>query len=577
LTAGFEIWLNKLAMKNAKIFISVLLTCGLLFLSSFSASQGPLSLIRIPKGPDFSVRILSRLQVDVRQELGSCLLALADRVDIALLRRNGVRFTVLDRSMVRRDYFLVRLDAPSAITALRAAGSAVAVEPGTAVFWTETGSPSETVPAGLPRKALSSRTVRMDVRPAASAGRPAPQAVAQDPLVETIVSLVSSPDLSSNVQSLQDFQTRYASTSNCEASGQYIYNIFSGLGLDDVRFAPFTFSGSYSSRNVVAEKTGETYPDDILVICSHYDSTSPSRLTLAPGADDNASGTAAVLEAARVLAAFPLDFTVRFVAFSAEEWGLYGSRAYAAAARQAGENIVGVINVDMIAFADALPEDLQIIVNPASAWLADRFLDAAANYGVLGATKTVDASLVYSDHAPFWDSGYPALLAIEDNPLRNPYYHQTTDMLDKINLDFFTSATRASLGLLAELAQPVKEGHPGTPVGLSATSVVYSSLFSALKAVRLTWSAQADAAGYNVYRTNSSHLDYVKVNDSPVVGTTYSDDDVRTDLPYYYVVTAVGGTGLESNRSKEAGVAPDLFQAMAALRTLRPLLFGGGR
>lgn len=565
-------------MKNAKILISVLLTCGLLFLFSFSASRGPLNLIRIPKGPDFPGRVFSRLQVDVRQELGTCLLALADREDIALLRRNGVRFSILARNVAERDILVVRTESPDALAALRSAGKAIAVEPGTAVFWTETGSPSEAVPTGLPRKVLSSRTVRVDLRPAVGAGRLAPQAVAQDPLVETIVSLVSSSYLSSDVQSLQDFQTRYASTSNCEASGQYIYNTLSGLGLDEVRFEPFAFS-SYTSRNVIAEKTGETYPDDIVIICGHYDSTSPaaSRLTLAPGADDNASGTAAVLEAARIIASYPLDFTVRFIAFSAEEWGLYGSRAYATAASLAGESIVGVINLDMIAYADAMPEDLQVIVNSASGWLADRFLVAAANYGVLGATKTVDASFVYSDHAPFWDNGYPALLAIEDNPLNNPYYHQTTDTLDKINLDFFTSATRASLGLLAELAQPIKEGHPRTPVGLSATSVVYSSLFSALKAVRLTWSAQADAAGYNVYRTNSSHLDYIKVNDSPVVGTTYSDDDVRTDLPYYYVVTAVGATGLESNRSRETGVAPDMGWSAAALRTLSSLLLGGGR
>ena len=566
-------------MKNAKVFISILLMGGLLFLSSFPASRGPRSLIRIPKGPDFPFRVLSRLQIDVRQELGSCLLALADREDIILLRRNGVRFSILARNAAERDILVVRTDSPEALAALRSAGKAISVEPGTAVFWTETGSPSEAVPAGLPRKVLSSRTVRMDLRPAASAGRPAPQAVAQDPLVETIVSLVSSSDLSSDVQSLQDFQTRYASTSNCEASGQYIYNAFSGLGLDDVRFAPFTFSGSYSSRNVVAKKTGETYPGDIVIICAHYDSTSPSasRQTLAPGADDNASGTAAVLEAARVLAAFPVDFTVRFIAFSAEEWGLYGSRAYAAAARQAGESIVGVINLDMIAYANAMPEDLQVIVNPASGWLADRFLVSAANYGVLGATKTIDASFVYSDHAPFWDSGYPALLAIEDDPLTNPYYHKTTDTLDKINLDFFTSATRASVGLLAELAQPLREGYPKTPKGLAAAPVVYSSLFNALKAVRLTWSSQSDAAGYNVYRTNFSHLDYIKVNDSPVVGTMYSDSDVRTDLPYYYVVTAVGATGLESSRSREAGVASDSPAATAALRTLTLPALGGGR
>jgi len=564
-------------MKNAKVFISVLLMCGLLFLSSFPASRGPLSLIRIPKGPGFPVYVLSRLQIDVRQELGSCLLALADREDIALLRRNGVRFSILARNAAERDILVVRTDSPDALAALRSAGKAIAVEPGTAVFWTETGSPSEAVPAGLPRKVLSSRTVRVDLRPAA--GRPAPQAVAQDPLIDMIVDLVSTSNLSSGVQSLQDFQTRYASTSNCEASGQYIYNAFSGLGLDDVRFEPFTFYGSYSSRNVVAEKSGETYPDDVVIICAHYDSSSPSasRLTLAPGADDNASGTAAVLEAARILALYPLDFTIRFIAFSAEEWGLYGSRAYAAAARQAGESIVGVINLDMIAYANAMPEDLQVIVNSASGWLADRFLDASSAYGPLGATKTVDASFVYSDHAPFWDGGYPALLAIEDNPLTNPYYHQTTDTLDKFNLDFFTSATRASLGLLAELAQPIKAGYPKTPVGLSAAPVVYSSLFNALKVVRLTWSSQSDAAGYNIYRTNLSHLDYIRINDSLVTGTTFTDDDVRTDLPYFYVVSAVGGTGLEGNRSREAGVTPDVAPATAALRTLISLLLAGGR
>lgn len=552
--------------------------CGLLFLSSFSASRGPLSLIRIPKGPVLSVRALSRLQIDVRQELGSCLLALADREDIALLRRNGVRFSILARNAAEGDILVVRTDSPDALAALRSAGKAVVVEPGTAVFWTETGSPSEAVPAGLPRKVLSSRTVRPDLRPAASAGRPATRPVAQDPLIDMIVGLVSTSNLGSGVQSLQDFQTRYASTSNCEASGQYIFNAFSGLGLDDVRFEPFTFSGSYSSRNVVAEKTGETYPDDIVIICAHYDSTSPSawRQTLAPGADDNASGAAAVLEAARVLASYPLDFTVRFIAFSAEEWGLYGSRAYAAAAGQAGESIVGVINLDMIAYANAMPEDLQVIVNPASGWLADRFLAAASSYGPLGATKTVDASFVYSDHASFWDGGYPALLAIEDDPLTNAYYHQTTDTLDKLNFDFFTSATRASLGLLAELAQPLREGYPRTPVGLTATPVVYSALFSALKAVRVTWSAQPDAAGYNVYRTNASHLDYVMVNDSPVVGTMYSDAGVRTDLPYYYVVTAVGATGLESNRSREAVVAPNVSPT-AVFRTLSSLALGGRR
>ncbi len=232
----------------------------------------------------------------------------------------------------------------------------------------------------------------------------------------------------------------------------------------------------------------------------------------------------------------------------------------------------------MIAYADALPEDLQIIVNPASGWLADLYLDAAANYGPVGATKTVDASFVYSDHSPFWDVGYPALLAIEDNPLRNPYYHQTSDTLDKLDIGFFTGAARASLGLLAELAQPIKAGYPATPVGLAASSVVYSSLFSTLKTVRLAWTPVAGAAGYNVYRTRFTHADYVKINEALVAGPSFSDVDASAELPYYYVVTAVGGTGLEGNRSREVLVVPETAASTAStVRRFGLLGFAGER
>jgi hypothetical protein len=539
-------------MRAVKTFSLVFLVCAGLGLYP---AGGTLSLIKIPKSPALTAAVLARSGVEVRQELQTCLLALADREDISRLRRLGVRLTVLDRSANRKEVLLVSLESPGALEALRARGTAVAVEPRTAVFWTGAAGAAESVPAGLPRKVLAARPVRLDLRPAA-AGPPVLPAAAPDPLVETIVGLVSASRLSSDVQSLQDFQTRYASTTNCEAAAEYLYGAFNALGLDEVRFEQFPFS-AYTSRNVVAEKAGETYPDDVVVICGHYDSTSPSayRQTQAPGADDNASGTAAVLEAARVLAAYPLDFTVRFIAFSAEEWGLFGSRAHAAAARQAGERIIGVINLDMIAYADAMPEDLQVIVNQSSGWLADRFLAAATDYGGLGATKTVDASFIYSDHSPFWDNGYPALLAIEDEPLNNPYYHQTTDTIDRLNSTFFTDSTRAAVGLLAELAQPIRSGYPATPVGLTAAPVAYSSLFNDLTAVRLAWDAVAGAAGYNIYRAAESHLNYFKINDMPLTSRQYLDEDVSAGGVYYYVVTAVDGAGLEGNRSREESVA----------------------
>ena len=570
-------------MKHPGVILLLALACGLVAAAGLPTASaapgdtGPLALIQIPKGPILPMGLLARLQIDVRQELGTCLLALADREEIGLLRRNGVRVSVLDRNAARHEFLVVGTGRPGALASLRSAGHAVVVEPGTAVFWTDEGSAAESVPADLPRKVLPTRSVLPYIRTRPVSVAPPSGVAVQDPFIESIVSLVSSSNLAAQVQTLQDFQTRYASTTNCESAGESLLASFTALGLDDVHFEPFTFSGSYTSRNVVAEKTGQTYPNEVYVICSHYDSTSPLRLTLAPGADDNASGTAAVLEAARVLAPYAFDFTVRFIAFSAEEWGLWGSRAYAAAARAAGERILGVINLDMIAYADALPEDLQIIVNGDSAWLGDLFLAAGSQYGIIGGTRIVDPSFVYSDHAPFWDNGYPALLAIEDDPLTNPYYHKTTDTLGTLSLDLFTSATRASVGLLAELAQPIKAGYPRTPVGLVAEWVVYRSLFNALSAVRLTWPGQIGAAGYNVYRASSPHGEFLKANTAPLTATEFTDTSVTLGGTYYYVYTAVGPTGLESNRSREIVPFESSITRSSSVRTITPLILRGIR
>jgi len=230
-------------------------------------------------------------------------------------------------------------------------------------------------------------------------------------------------------------------------------------------------------------------------------------------------------------------------------------------ARANGENIIGVLNGDMIAFADAMPEDLEVIVDGDSEWLADRLVGAASRYADLAANKTVDPSQVYSDHSPFWDQGYPALLAIEDEPLRNPWYHQVTDTVDTLTIDFLADSTRALLALLAELAQPLKTGYPATPVGLSAASEAYGSLFHGLQNVRLTWSRREGAAGYNVYRTSVSHLDYEKINAAPVAGSSYLDRSLRIDVPYYYVITAVDASGVESNYSREVKVEPRISAA----------------
>jgi hypothetical protein len=111
--------------------------------------------------------------------------------------------------------------------------------------------------------------------------------------------------------------------------------------------------------------------------------------------------------------------------------------------------------LDMVAYADALPEDLELFGNPESEWLLHRFVAAAERYTTLQINPRVDASFWRSDHSAFWDQGFSALCGIEDLPLANPNYHTTADTLDTLNLDFLTSVARATLAAAADLAQPI--------------------------------------------------------------------------------------------------------------------------
>ena len=541
-------------MKTLKVLSLVLLIIGGSLL--YSQSE-PVYLIKILKTGPAQWSLLERYQIDVLQELETCFLARVVREDVRVLRRARLRFTVLDKNIEGKKYFLVRESTQDKLAGLRAGGQLAAVEKGTLLAWTKGEAPSSVIPPFVPRKPLPSTSILSYLKRPSLPLAAQEYKAAKDALIQSMVNLVSRDNLRALVEGLQSFRSRYSSTSNCEAAGDFIFHYFQTLGFVP-SYEPFDFQGSYSSRNIIAEKRGETDPGEILIICAHYDSTSNEPNILAPGADDNASGTAAVMEAARILRLYPFDFTIRFIAFSAEEWGLYGSKYYAAQSRNRGERIIGVINLDMIAYADAMPENLELIVNETSDWLAERLGLSAGSYTGLPVHKIVDPSAVYSDHASFWDTGYSALLGIEDDPLTNPYYHQTTDTVSTLNFDFYTNAAKTALGTLAELAQPVRAGYPRPPAGLEAKTYNYSSVFSSLRTVALSWTASSGVQGYNVYRGTASHLGYQKLNTSPVQSTAFLDRVLNTDRYYFYIVTTVDGGGLESNRSREVESAPFL-------------------
>ncbi len=211
-----------------------------------------------------------------------------------------------------------------------------------------------------------------------------------------------------------------------------------------------------SRNNVIAVREGTTYPDQYYIICAHYDDISEDPMRYAPGADDNASGTATVMEAARILAGIDFKYSIRYILFSGEEQGLYGSNHYATNAALNGEIILGVINLDMIAYDsdnDGLVEihegtllESQQLGDIVAQNISDWSLDLTAEVKTTNATSS-------SDHSPFWNEGYPAILLIEDFEDFTPYYHKTSDRISTFNKSYLWNNAKLAIGSLYEFAE----------------------------------------------------------------------------------------------------------------------------
>ena len=247
---------------------------------------------------------------------------------------------------------------------------------------------------------------------------------------------------------------------------------------DEQTFPYSAFAGSaraatFHMRNIIAERGGMgPGRDRVILVTAHYDTKASRtegwetgwREMAAPGADDNATGVATVLEIARLLADVPLGRTVRFALFSGEELGLIGSRRHAHATRDAGDDIMAVINIDMIGHDADGRFDLHVVANRRSRWLLEaveslrRVIDSP-----IALLPEVNPDLTFSDHAPFWWEGYSALLVAEETDFRSEefpaFYHTSDDTADRVNFAYGTAAARLVAGIVALLAAP--EAAPG--------------------------------------------------------------------------------------------------------------------
>ena len=269
--------------------------------------------------------------------------------------------------------------------------------------------------------------------------------------------------LESHIQGLQDLGTRYTFGSGDEDALAWLENQLALLGLEGEQDA-FEIRGE-TATNLLVRLDGQVEPDVVWIYGAHYDSTSNQPETDAPGADDNASGVAAVLEAARILRDVPLAHSVWFLFTAAEEQGSKGSEHMLGWLGAEPVEVRGVIQPDMIGYWPLGDQDaFDNLGDDESVWLVERMAEVADLLGVPNKTW-IDHSYCYGDdHTNFQEAGIPAITAMDCVEAHNlplsgeetPHYHKTTDTLDTLHLPFTTRVAGVVVATLASLAEPVE-------------------------------------------------------------------------------------------------------------------------
>jgi len=247
--------------------------------------------------------------------------------------------------------------------------------------------------------------------------------------------------------------THRVSNSGNNLAADYIKEKLTGFGLSitDQIYTP----GVNGGRNIIATQTGVTNPNNIYLIGAHYDSVSYY------GADDNASGTAAIIELARILSQYCTDNTIVYALWDQEEIGLNGSAYYAQQAQANGDNILGAFNIDMMGYDGNDDKHFDIDVRPIANSIAmkDDIISVLNNptYGIDLIVNVVNPGTYSSDHSSFWNQGYSAILFGENWKTNDitPGYHSSNDRIGLFNMPYYHKMCKLVVAYIATVASPI--------------------------------------------------------------------------------------------------------------------------
>ena len=272
-------------------------------------------------------------------------------------------------------------------------------------------------------------------------------------------SLVSEVSLDSLVKSVREFTGEDStwvndsfvriqhriSTKNNDLAADYLVD-----RLEDLGYKVDQHNYRSGGRNITATLEGKTNPDSIYIFGAHYDAVADYC------ADDNASGSAAVLEAARIMSKYCFENTVIYAFWDEEERGLIGSRYHADTAFARGDRILGMLNTDMMGYDSDSNRVFDIHTSPDSINLAmkDTILYVLDTLNIDLVPQVINPGTTRSDHASFWKRGYAAVYMGESflggDP--NPSYHTSSDRINLFNLGYYHKLAQLSFGVIVELA-----------------------------------------------------------------------------------------------------------------------------
>nr|MBN2276696.1 M20/M25/M40 family metallo-hydrolase [candidate division Zixibacteria bacterium] len=351
--------------------------------------------------------------------------------------------------------------------------------------------------------------------------------------LDTLADRVSQDSLYSYDTRLEAFQTRYITTDSILAARDWLISKFQEFGYTEVSTDVFYYTSgttSYGCYNVLCYKQGSAEPDKLIVIGGHYDSInhdSPPTI-YAPGADDNASGTAVVLEIARILKDVDTRKSYLFAAFTAEEVGLFGSQHVASNLYDENADVECMLNFDMVAYSEDAVNDVTFFSGSDPVY-ANVLAEAAGRVTTL--LPYYGGAAGNSDHASFDDYGY-LVAYTQEGDFNYDGWHTNLDISSRLDFPYFEEIVRMTAAAVGHI-----------DVAASPTPIDEIRDIGDGQSLRLIWDNCDNTYSYKMLFGTQSGV-YSDTVDLITPPCSYDLNGLETGVEYYFAVMGINPDGI---------------------------------